>query len=253
MATVQDIYRILDAFAPFSTALEFDNVGLLLGRMDRPVRTVLTALDATPSVLEEAKRLDAQLLVTHHPLLFSPVQRLDEDDPEARLVAEMIRADLSMIAAHTNLDMAQGGVNDALVRQLGWQVLLSDAFLRFGEWPAPRTLAEVQRQVADALGWPAMRYGASGRAVSRFAVCSGSGGSEVARAAGIGADVLVTGEIKHSQVLEALALGMAVLEAGHRATEKCAADLLARHLQSAVDRVELRVRVFPSEVDPFDE
>ena len=116
---VSDIYRILDEIAPFDTQMDFDNAGLLLGDPEAPVRCILTALDLTSGVAEEARRVGAQLLVTHHPVFFRPVKRLVETDPEARNVCALIRGNVAMIAAHTNFDMAEGGVNDALAAQLG--------------------------------------------------------------------------------------------------------------------------------------
>lgn len=250
-ARVRDLYALLDAFAPFDTALDFDNVGLLVGAMDRPVDTVLTALDATPGTVREAQAFGAQLLITHHPVLFEPLRRLDEAEPEAALLSGMIRAGVSMIAAHTNLDLAQGGVNDALAAQVGWPVSAADEILRMGTFDAPRTLLSLQESVAQALGAQVIRYGGMDRVVSSFAICSGGGNSEVARAAKLGAEVFLTGEIKHDMALEAVARGMAVLAAGHRATEICAADVMAKHLQSAANAVQLRVRVFVSKSDPF--
>lgn len=249
--TVRDIYAIIDRFAPFDTAEAWDSVGLLVGGMDRPVEAVLTALDATPAVVAEAGRLGAQLLVTHHPVLFSPLRRLDEANPEAALLCDMVRSGLSMIAAHTNLDRADGGVNDALAGRLGWPVFAREGFLLLGQWERPRELAEVQSEIARALNTQAIRYGNGGLALKTFALCSGAGGSEVARAAEFGAQVLVTGEIKHHEALEAMQRGIAVLACGHRATEICAADLLCSHLQSETNKVELKVRVSQSQVDPF--
>lgn len=249
--TVGEIYGIIDAFAPFDTAMEGDNVGLLVGRMDRPVDTILTALDATPAVIREAQEHGAQLLVTHHPLMFSPIQRLDEADPEAALLCGIVRAGLSMIAAHTNLDLAQGGVNDALARQVGWPVSEVEGFLRVGAWDTPQRLGSLQDGVAMALDDAVLRYGGVDEQVTRFAICSGGGSSEVAHAVACGAQVFLTGEVKHDRALYARAMGMAVLAAGHRATEKCAADLLADHLQSALDAVQSKVRVLVSTIDPF--
>lgn len=250
-ATVRDIYGAIDALAPFETAMDFDNVGLLVGNMDNHVDTVLAALDATPAVVQEAKRLGAQLLVTHHPIMFSPRQRLDEADPEAALIAEMIRCGVSMIAAHTNLDMAPGGINDVLAKKLSWQVDSVGEILRIGHWASPQRLGDLQAHAAERLGAQVLRFGGEDRLVTRFAICSGSGSSEVENAALAGADLFLTGEIKHDAALKAMQYGMAVLACGHRATEICAADIIAGHLQSPENKVKLGVRVFASQIDPF--
>lgn len=115
MPTAKDIYRAIDGFAPFDTAEPWDNSGLLLGNMDAPVGGVLVALDATVPVADEARALGANLIVTHHPVIFDPVRRVDSDSALWRLIASGI----SVISAHTNLDMAPGGVNDALAQRLG--------------------------------------------------------------------------------------------------------------------------------------
>lgn len=250
--TVADIYAAINALAPFDTAMQGDNVGLLVGKMDRPVDTVLTAVDATPGVVREAQALGAQLLVTHHPLLFSPIRQLNEAEPETALLCDMVRAGLSMIAAHTNLDAAPGGVNDAMVAQLGWHADYGHATLmRAGALPQPMTLEALEQHAAGVFGPPILRYGNPQMQITRFALCSGSGGAEVKGAAESGAQVFITGEIKHNQALEAMARGMAVLACGHRATEISAAELLANHLQSSANAVKLKVRVFVSKVDPF--
>jgi len=249
--TVRDVYECIDGFAPFDTAMEGDNVGLLAGRMEQPVQVILTALDATPGAVLEARSLGAQLLVTHHPVLFTPRTRLDESDPEAALLCDIVRANLSLIAAHTNLDAAPGGVNDTLLSLVGWGAWEPDGLIRKGAFSPPRSLADLEAQVSGALAVPVIRYGDPGRVVGRFAVCSGSGNGEIAHAAQTGAEVFLTGEIKHGNALEAMARGMAVLAAGHRATEICAAELLASRLQLAADALQLNVRVFASKYNPF--
>ena len=249
-ATVQTVYEWVDRLAPFETAMEWDNVGLLLGARERPVDTVLTALDLTPGVIEEAVGLGAQVVVTHHPML-APLRRLDEAEPQAALLCAAVRAGISWIAAHTNLDMAEGGVNDALAERLGWQVTETDGFLRVGNFEAPRALEAVREEVERALGWPVWRFGPAGAKVRRFALCSGSGGSEVQSALRHGAQLFLTGEVRHDAALRAVSQGLQVLAAGHGATEKCAANALQKHLQSCADAVQSKVRVFVSRTNPF--
>lgn len=249
--TVAEIYNLIDALAPFDTAMDWDNVGLLIGRMDRPVDTILTAVDATPGVVAEARALGAQLLITHHPLMFAPLRRLDEAQPEAAVLCDMIRAGLSMIAAHTNLDIAPGGVNDALAAQAGWPVARVEGLLRLGSFAEPQALGALQQALATALDTQAVRFGPADLAVSTFAICAGAGGSEVAAAAAQGAQVLLTGEIRHHEALEAAQRGLAVLACGHRATEICAARLLQEHLQRRLYGLQYKVRVFLSQTDPF--
>lgn len=117
MVTTGDITRFIDSFAPFSTAMDFDNVGLLVGGSEASVTRALVALDITPPVVEEAKRLKAQLIVSHHPVIFHPLKRLEEESVPYQLA----RAGIAALCAHTNLDMAQGGVNTCLAKAIGLQ------------------------------------------------------------------------------------------------------------------------------------
>ena len=118
---VHQIYQLLDAIAPFDSQEEWDNSGLLVGDPDQEITAVLFALDVTEAVLAQAEQEGAGLIVTHHPLMFSPRRRLTEEDFEGRLIRRMIRGNMAHIAAHTNLDKAQGGMNDALAACCGLQ------------------------------------------------------------------------------------------------------------------------------------
>lgn len=250
--TVGKILEIIDGFAPFDTAMSWDNAGLLIGKKENEVTGILCALDATPEVAREAKTLGAQLLVTHHPVMFRPIQRLDEENPEAETICELIRNGVSLIAAHTNFDAAPGGVGESLASQVGWQVTEKEDVLCLGSLPETG-LAQLEKHVSRALNAPVVRYGGGDeKRVTRFALCSGAAGEEEAlEALRRGAQVLLTGEMKHNELLAACARGLTVLCAGHRATEICAAQSMAGHLQIALNRLQLNVRLFVSRIDPF--
>ena len=115
MATVREIYQYLDGLAPFSLQMEFDNAGFLVGRGERAVSKILVSLDITEEVAEEAAELGAELIVSHHPVIFRPLKKLEQGS----VVWELARAGISAICAHTNLDKARGGVNDCLAAALG--------------------------------------------------------------------------------------------------------------------------------------
>ena len=110
MSTVLQIYEAIDRLAPFSLSMDFDNTGILVGDRQKKVERTLLALDCTKEVLRQAKELGAQLIITHHPIIFHPIKRVNEDS----LVYHLLRSDIAVISAHTNLDIAQGGVNDLL-------------------------------------------------------------------------------------------------------------------------------------------
>ena len=119
MTTVRDIYNALFAFAPASMKMDWDNVGLLCGRFDAPVDTVLVALDPMPDVIDEAKKTGAQCIVTHHPLFFDAPRAVNDASYEGRCILELAEAKIAAINLHTNLDVCPGGVNDVLAETLG--------------------------------------------------------------------------------------------------------------------------------------
>ena len=260
--TVGMMRDLIDGFAPFATAEDFDNVGLLVGRADQEVRTALVALDVTPGVIEEAKRQGAQLIVTHHPLLFSPRRDLREEDREGALLAALIRAGLSLIAAHTNFDKATGGVNDALLAAAGLPASPDGpdrsegavaGLTRTVDLPEPMPLRELARQVEARLGDAVRCFTAPGehKPVRRLTVCAGGGGEYWQDALDTGADCFLTGECKLHHALEAVQHGLRVLEAGHAATERPGAAALCEALQSAADAVQYPVRIVLSSCAPY--
>lgn len=221
--TVGEIYAFLDEKAPFATAESWDNVGLLAGGPDREVSRILTALDITREAVEEAVRLGAQLIVSHHPVIFSPLRRLGcESIPYA-----LARTDIAAICAHTNLDRAEGGVNDTLAFQLGLQEVrpLENGLCRLGVLPVSLSPERFAALVGTKLG-TAVRLSPCRRSVRTVGLCSGAGGEYLSAFIGL-ADAFVTGEMKHHEWLEATGSGITVVEAGHYATESAAADTLA--------------------------
>ena len=137
MLTVADVYQYIDSLAPFETQLDFDNAGLLTGRMTQKVTGIHVALDCTAGVIQEAEKLGASLIVTHHPLMFHARKRITEEDDEGQLLCRLIRGKIALIAAHTNLDQAPGGINNVLADCCGLQRVSGEMFLRVGELDAP--------------------------------------------------------------------------------------------------------------------
>ena len=119
MATVLDIYRYLDKKAPFSLQMSFDNAGFLVGRGESLVKRSMVALDITEEVIEEAKEVGCQLIVSHHPIIFHPAKTVTDKDPTGRCLLALAENHIAAVCAHTNLDMVEGGVNDALAKKLG--------------------------------------------------------------------------------------------------------------------------------------
>ena len=241
MTTVQSIYEFLDSFAPFDTAEEFDNVGLLLGDPDTEVKHCLIALDVTESVIDEAVEHGCNLIVSHHPVIFHPLRAVESGS----LVARLIRAGISVISAHTNLDKAPGGVNDALAAALGLQDVQSfegsDGMGRIGTLPEecePDAFAHLVKESLSAAG---VRYVGGRRPVKTVAVLGGGGEFALQAALDAGADALVTGEAKHHVLLEADAKGATFIDAGHFDTENVVCPALQQMLKEQFPEIRAMV------------
>lgn len=249
--TVQDIYCLLDAVAPFETQEDFDNSGLLVGSRKQEVTGILFALDVTERVIDEALEHGANLIVTHHPLMFSPIQRVTDDTYEGRLIRRLIRENLSLIASHTCLDKAPGGVNDALAECCALLEVEGEGFVRVGRLPEPMSARELSEYLSAALDDAVRLMGDPNRMVSRLGLCSGAGSGEWEEAAALGADGFISGEVKHHHALAMADAGIACFECGHFATEQPGIFALADALQSALNQVEYHLCIFKSEAGAY--
>ena len=250
-ATVAQILALVNGIAPFELAEPWDNVGLLAGRPDARVDKVLCALDLRMEVLEEAQRVGAQLIVTHHPILFRGRKNLCETDGEGRLLCALVRSGIAMIAAHTNYDNASPGVNDALAAALGLSdVAVLDSGMRIGTIKKT-DFGTFCNAAHGALKGPVRCYGDSAREIQRVAVLGGAGGDYAEIALANGAQVYVTGEMSYHKALDAADNGLCVIEAGHAATEYPAISQLSSGLQTAADAVEYGICVLESSSKVF--
>ena len=250
-ATVEQILTLVNGIAPFELAEPWDNVGLLAGRPDAEVSRVLCALDLRMEVLEEASRKGAQLIVTHHPILFRGRKNLRETDGEGRLLCALIRSGIAMIAAHTNFDNASPGVNDALAAALGLaDVQALENGMRIGT-VKQTNFGMFCANARRALGGPVRCYGDPERELRRAAVLGGAGEDYADIALRAGADVYLTGEMAYHKALDAVDNGLCVVEAGHAATEHPAISYLADGLQKAADAIQYDICVLQSEAGSF--
>lgn len=235
MTVIQDIYSLIDGFAPFETAMDFDNCGVLVGNMNAPVQKALVTLDITKPVIEEAAACGAQLIISHHPVIFQPLRSLCFESPAALLV----RHNISALCAHTNLDLSPKGVNICLANALGLQGvrLLDGECIATGTLEQEMSCKEFAQHVKNRLGCKGVRYTDSGKPVKTVAVSSGAGGSAVYQCAALTAGALVTGEIKHHEILDANAAGTCVVDAGHFRTENVVIKPLVQMLTQAFPSV----------------
>lgn len=244
MTRVLDIFEFINSFAPFDSAMDFDNVGILVGNERTPVTRCLLALDVTLDVIDEAKNLGASLIVSHHPAIFEAIKSLRHDSiPHA-----LARNDISVICAHTNLDMAPFGVNSCLAKALFLHNLTALDNYESKIGPRPEGLVgtldnactchEFASLVKDRLGCSGLRYLPVDRSIRRVAICSGAGGSLISAAISQGVDAFVTGEIKHHEILMALQHGICIVDAGHFKTEDVVILPLAKKLSENFANVE---------------
>lgn len=246
MVTVRDIYAHIDSAAPFRDQESYDNSGLNIGCSDAEVTTVLTALDATADVVSDAERLGAQLVVTHHPVIFDPLRQISFDSVQGRLA----RAGISLIAAHTSFDSAV--MNDILCEKLGLRPekpLSVDNGVPIGYFCDNVGLSpsELAKKIGTALGNTCVRFNDMGGTVRKAAVCSGSGGSFLPEVIAEKADCLITGDVKHNVFVDAYNAGVTVIDAGHYHTEVIFCEYMQKMLSSAFP--ELDVITAPSERD----
>lgn len=249
--TVNDFYSMIDSIAPFAEQADFDNSGILVGSPSADVHRVLFALDVTPRVLDEAGDLQADLIVTHHPLLFTPRQNITDADYEGMMISRMIRMNISHIAVHTNLDAARGGINDVLARVCGLTDVHGSGYVRYGELIHETAAADYRLILSSALSSTVRLFGNPEHYCKKVCVCSGSGSDQWKKALECGADTFISGEIKHHHALEMINAGLNVFECGHYATERPGILALADTLQTQLHDVELNLRIFKSCTDGY--
>lgn len=229
-----DIIEFLERKAPAATAEEWDNVGLLVDAGHEDIPLVAVALDATPAAIAFAVENGARLLITHHPVIFSPLKTISADMP----AASALTAGVSVLSLHTNLDKAVGGVNDTLAARLGLENVrvAVDGMTRIGELSAPMTAPDFADLVSQKLDAP-VSY-TYGRMVKTVAVCGGGAGDGVF-AFQSEADAYVTGEMKHHEFLAAKSALFTAVAAGHYATEAPVVDTLTAWLREAFPMLQV--------------
>lgn len=246
MATVKEVEAFLFSKAPQELAMNWDNVGLLVGFPDREVKKILVALDITEEVVGEALDIGAELIVAHHPVMncaWDKVQTVRNDTVQGRILIKMLTGGLSGICMHTNLDAVEGGVNDALARRLGLtdiEQLHMDGVDSEGRpygigrvgtvegFSDAYAFAEFVRQALNANG---LRFEDAGKPVSRVAVGGGACGGMLADAVAQGCDTFVTADVKYDVFLSARAMGVNLIDAGHFSTEDIVCPVLAEWLE----------------------
>jgi dinuclear metal center YbgI/SA1388 family protein len=249
------LLEVLEEIVPSRAAEEWDNPGLQVGDLSQKVDKILIALDPTLMAVRKALRRNAQVLLTHHNLIFRPLSSVDQQIYPGDVISEALNKRISIVSAHTNLDVVQGGINDILADLFGLQgVQVLDArndlgiegagLGRIGTLPTPLKLAQMTKKVKEVLGTQRVRVvGQKNRRIIRVALVGGAGGSMVSLASKEGADLLVTGDVRHHEALEAESLGLALMDAGHFYTEKAALGPFGDRLRNAFTKRNMKVLV----------
>ncbi len=243
--------QVIEATYSKDAALDFDNVGLLAGRSEKEVNRVYLALDATDAVIERAVKEGADMLITHHPLIFSPVKNVTDQDFIGRRLIELIQNDVSYYAMHTNYDVLGMADLAGRILELEDAQVLDETMTdesgspagigRIGNLKEGLTLEECSVYVKHKLNLGSLKvFGDMDKKVKRLAVSPGSGKSAIPAALRKGADVLVTGDIGHHDGLDAVAQGLSVIDAGHYGTEYIFLDDMKAFLNEKLPGLDVR-------------
>lgn len=257
----------LEGIAPFELAESWDNVGLLIGDPGQKVDGLLIALDPTEEILAEALSRKLNVIITHHPFIFRPLKAIRTDQNTGRFLKLALGHDIAVVGIHTNLDVIQGGVNDVLAGQLGifsagpihatGEMTGGDeeiGFGRTGPLESPVSGREFLDRILDVLGLPLVRV--AGRIpdiVTEAAVCGGSGSDLAEKAMQLGAQIYITGEVKHNVARWAEEAGFCVVDAGHYATENLVVNALAGLIEKQLSSsfADIPVRTTANQTNPF--
>ena len=247
LVTVNDIINLLDEMAPPELAESWDNVGLMLGRRNKPVRKLLLALDMTQETVTQAVAKKADMLITHHPAIFRKLSNVTDADWQQELLLQLAEHGIAVYSAHTNLDCVANGVNAVLSKRLRLQdddVLdASNGLGRIGFLAEPQSLQSFAQQVKKMLNADYVTVGDAGKNVQRVAVCGGAGSDLLELALAQGADTLVTGDVKYHEAQRAVFSGLNIIDAGHQPTELPVLDDLADRLSLRFSEVSWNIVV----------
>lgn len=251
MVKVAEVMGVMEEIAPKRFAEDWDNPGLLVGSPNNETDKILVALDADERVIDKAIEINAKLIVTHHPLIFKPLKSVRSDLPDGAKLFKLIEHNISVFSAHTNLDSAKDGVNDILAKKLeltNTEPLTTNengeaSLGRIGRLEKEITTDEFIEKVKTILNLPCLKTvkSAKNQTIKKVALCGGSGAEFITRAAFLGADAYVTGDVKYHDGQRAKSLDITVIDAGHFATEYPIVKELANRLKDAFSKKELEI------------
>lgn len=238
MTKIQDIYNAIDKIAPFSSACDFDNSGLLIKGKDKDIKKIMVSLDATKEVIDNACEKEVDLLITHHPIIFKGIKKIDSD----LNIVNLLKKDISVISAHTNFDMAKGGMNDILAKKLDLidikELKDTEGMGRIGELKQTMKSDEFLKMIKIKLK-TSIRAGNVNKDIKKVALLGGSGGEFFNASKNQGADAFITGDVKHHQFIESNDENLLLIDAGHYGTEIIFIEALEKFLKEEFKDIEI--------------
>ena len=262
---LKSIIDAINSIAPFSYAEDWDNVGILVGEPDMNITGILIGLDPTSQLLDEALQIRANLVITHHPVIFNPLKSIRTDTPTGAFIAKSVTRKIAIIGCHTNLDVVKNGVSETLAKKLGAENLRtllptggpSQPEIGFGQ--IGRLKQEVSAKaflntLCSTLSVPAVKIaGTLPESLTTIAVCGGSGSDLAEQALAAGVQIYITSEVKHSTARWAEEANFCIIDAGHFATENIITQTFASILQESLNNqtVKIDIHVTQKQENPF--
>jgi len=251
MAQINDIIEYFDAVLPKTLSEPWDNDGVMVNPdANMSVKRVLIALDATSLVIQRAKSLSADLIITHHPLIFNPLSSIDSSDAYGKRVIECIKSNIAVLSYHTRLDEVDGGVCDCLAQKAGLiNIKKMNPCGCIGELVNEMSYSEFCTQMKNTLGINSISGVKANDNVKKVTIISGSGKDFIADAKKAGADTFLTGELNHSSLIEARELGLNVVCGTHYATENVVLPRIKELLLNKFPKLEVEIMPFVAECE----
>lgn len=229
-----EIIRFLESKYPKNLAYDWDNVGLQVGTLNKNVKNIMITLDVTKEVIKEAIQNKVDLLISHHPLLFKPLTNIAVESPRGWIIQKLIKHDIPLYSMHTNYDVAEGGMNDTLCAHLGIQEpKLLDQEYNIGRYGSisPMSLPDFINHLKQKLNIQTVRLiHSTSRMIETVGISAGSGSIHISEAKKKGCDVFITGDVTYHHALDAIQMGMVVLDVGHH-IEMIFQEAIAKEIQ----------------------
>lgn len=257
---IKDIFKRFDEIIPIENSEDWDNSGEQIKFSSEVVNRVLTTLEVTNEVIDEAISRKCNLILSHHPLVFSNINTISDEHPRQKMIMKLISNKISVYSAHTNYDISEGGTSDYLTKQLDLNevgvIPDTDGFAMQGRLKAEMKLEEFIKLACEVTNTPIKEVRFTGyqkKNIRKVGLCAGSGSEFLSNAYNAGCDVFVTGDVKYHTAQDSLELGIPVVDMGHFHTEKSFANQAAKIFGSKINSIENPIEFIPSEVDvnPF--